>query len=323
MTSPLQGHRWTLEPYVRSLVAPLPAAPSRRIRVPFHDPARGEIGITGRLGPEPPGDELLVAIHGLGGHAGSYYMHRAAHAARQAGIGCLRMNMRGADRSGDDIYHGGLAEDVGRLLAAPELAQVRRIYLVGYSLGGHLALAYAASGRVDERVRSVASICAPLDFDAGASELDKARFSVYRNHLLRGLKQSYQVAHARRELTVSAERAMRVRRLREWDTLIVAPRFGFESAEHYYASVSVGPKLGAIELPTLMLVADHDPMVKLDTLAGSLAKAGRVQVLRTPHGGHVGFPTEVDLGLGTRANVESQVVSWLRENGGRAAGATS
>lgn len=316
MTNALHGHRFTLEPYLRSALLPSRVAPSHRLRVPFVDPQRGEIALTGRLGPSPTGDELLVAIHGLGGHTGSYYMHRAVSAAERAGIGCLRMNMRGADRGGADVYHGGLAEDVGTLLSAPELAGAKRIYLLGYSLGGHLALAYAASGRVDPRVAAVASVCAPLDFDAGARAIDAPSGFVYRHHLLRGLKEVYRAAHARRPLSLPPERVDAIGGLREWDRLVVAPRYGFESAEHYYATVSVGPRLAAIDVPTLMVVAEHDPMVKLHTLRSSLANAGKVELALTPYGGHVGFPEGLDLGLGASGTIEDQLLGWLRRRGG-------
>lgn len=312
MLNALHGHRWTLEPYLRSALAPAKIAASQRLRVPFHDVSRGEIALSGRLGPFEHRDELLVAVHGLGGDTSSYYMHQAVAAAERAGIDCLRMNMRGADRSGADVYHGGLAEDVGRMLAAPELSHVRRVYLVGYSLGGHLALSYAASGSVDPRVRAVASVCAPLDFDAGARALDQPAGRIYRRHLLRGLKEVYRAAHARLPITIPISRLEQIEGLREWDRLVVAPRFGFDSAEHYYHCVSVGRKLDAIDVPTLMLVADQDPMVKLETLRESLDRAGKVRVVRTPRGGHVGFPKGLDVGVGHAGSVEDQIIAWLR-----------
>lgn len=280
--------------------------------MPFRDAQRGGIVLTGRVGPEPLDGELLVAIHGLGGHAGSYYMGRVMAAAARAGIGGARMNMRGADRGGDDIYHGGLAEDVATFLASPVFAAVEHIYLIGYSLGGHLALAYA-SGAVDPRVRAVTSICAPLDFDAGAREIDKQSSTMYRGHLLRGLKQTFRAAAARAPYHAPVEEVEAIRFVRDWDEIVVAPRFGFASAADYYTKVSVGPRLAHIETPTLMVVAEGDPMVKLETLLPSLERPGNVRVARTRVGGHVGFPERVDLGLGMGdGNVDDQAIAWMR-----------
>ena len=273
MPNALHGHRWTLEPHLRTLLRPPEMPGSSRVRVEFDDPLRGRIGVTGRLAADASSSELLVVVHGLGGSASSGYMARTVAAARRAGIGCVRMNMRGADRSGDDVYHGGLGDDIGRLLTAPELAGYRTIYLVGYSLGGHLVLCYAA-GAMDPRVASVASVCAPLDFDAGATELDKPAGAFYRRHLLSGLREVHAAAHRRLPLHIGPESTKRIARLREWDELVVAPRFGFRSAEHYYAHVSVGPRLSAIEAPTLMVVTEHDPMVRYSTLLPSLASSG-------------------------------------------------
>lgn len=318
MPNAFHGHRWTLEPHLRSLFRPPELPGSRRIRAAFHDPLRGEIGITGRLSPDPKSDELLVVVHGLGGSVASGYMGRSVAAARRVGIASLRMNMRGADRSGDDIYHGGLGEDIGRLLASPELASYRRIYLLGYSLGGHLVLSYAA-GAMDPRVRSVASVCPPLDFEAGAVEFDKPSGAFYRRHLLVGLREVHAAAHRRKPLHVGVEETAHIRRLRDWDATVVAPRFGFRSAEHYYAHVSVGPRLGDIVAPTLLIVTEHDPLVRYSTLLPSLAARGTIDVVRSRFGGHVGFPPDIDLGIGPRGAIEDQLVRWLRERGGAGA----
>jgi len=314
MPNALHGHRWTLLPHFRGLFGAPEIPGSRRIRATFHDPLRGEIAITGRLAPEPTNGELLVVVHGLGGSTSSKYMSRAVAAALRAGIGCLRMNMRGADRSGDDVYHGGLGEDIGRLLASPELVDVKTIYLLGYSLGGHLVLCYAA-GAMDERVAAVASVCAPLDFDAGATELDKPAGRFYREHCLEGLREVHAAAHRRMPTHVGIDRVKRVTRLREWDDVVVAPRYGFKSAEHYYSHVSVGPRLSAIEAPTLMIVTEHDPMVRLSTLVPHLTGTGTVDVIRSRFGGHVGFPPDIDLGIGPRGPLEDQLVRWLRDHG--------
>lgn len=290
--------------------------------MPFHDSVRGDIAITGRIGPEFGGDEMLVAVHGLGGHVGSYYMGRVMAAAERAGISGARMNMRGADRGGDDIYHGGLSQDIGTFLGSPEFAQVKRFYLIGYSLGGHLALAYAA-GDHDPRLAAVASVCAPLDFESSARTIDTRASTMYRGHLLRGLKQSFRAAAERAAYHTPVAQVNSIRFVREWDEVVVAPRFGFESAEEYYARVSVGSRLHAIRTPTLMLVADGDPMVRLSTLLPSLERPGVVHVVRTPVGGHVGFPERINLGLGSTGNVDDQLIDWMREQSDTQAGRLS
>ncbi|HSC85837.1 MAG TPA: alpha/beta fold hydrolase, partial [Polyangiaceae bacterium] len=109
----------------------------------FQDPTVGPVRLTGEW-LEHEGDELLVVVHGLGGNSQSVYMGLALQAAERAGISCLLLNLRGADRSGVDIHHAGLVEDLEAVLGSPLLAHYRRLYVFGYSLGGHLTFRYGA-----------------------------------------------------------------------------------------------------------------------------------------------------------------------------------
>ena len=267
--------------------------------------------LTGRL-QAGRGDELVVVVHGLGGSHRSPYMVAAARAAAQAGLACLRLNLRGADRRGRDFYHAGLTDDLRAALGAPDLARFRRIYLLGYSLGGHLCLRYVAEPDRDARVHSVATVCAPLDLSAGARAIDRPQRSLYRAHVLRGLKDIYAEVARRRPVPLAPQEARRIRTLRGWDERVVAPRFGFDSADHYWRSQSAGPLLPRVSVPTAMVVTRHDPMVPLRTLAPYLAAGASVRAQVVPTGGHVGFPEGVDLGLGTPGSVEAQLLAWLR-----------
>jgi predicted alpha/beta-fold hydrolase len=107
------------------------------------DPDVGPVQLSGRLREHPGATTLLLVVHGLGGSASSHYAIPAAVAADAEGISCLRLNLRGADRNGSDFYHAGLTADL-RATVAGLPARYERVFLLGYSMGGHLALRYAA-----------------------------------------------------------------------------------------------------------------------------------------------------------------------------------
>lgn len=318
----LGGHYWTFRPYVGHVLRPTVPPTSRCFRALADDPEYGSVPVTGRLsGPET--GELCVIVHGLGGSSSSYYAIRAAREAHAAGIASLRLNLRGADRSGADFYHAGLTEDLRAALASPRLAGYRDIYLLGFSLGGHLVLRYVAEG-ADPRVRGAATVCAPLDLAAGVVEIDRPQRYVYRQHLLRGLKEMFTAVAARRETTIPLAEALAIDSIRAWDERIVVPRFGFRDAEDYWATATVMPILDAIAIPTLAVVASHDPMVLSHTVRPALSRARNLEVVYVDQAGHVGFPETIDLGLSTRAaapaahNVERQVLAWLRSSATKA-----
>jgi predicted alpha/beta-fold hydrolase len=276
------------------------------------DPQVGPVRLTGRWR-ELPGDELLVLVHGLGGSSTSVYMLQGAEAVEAAGLSCLRVNLRGADRLGEDFYHAGLTADLHAALASPEVARYRRIYLLGYSLGGHVVLRLATEPG-DPRLAAVAAVCSPLDLALSVVEIDAPGSGLYRWYLLKSLSTLYRAVAARRPVPFPVERLKEIRSIREWDDRIVAPRYGFADSSDYYARASVAPLLPDLRVPALLLNSENDPMVPPRAVRPALERApSRLQVIWV-RGGHVAFPGKLDAGLGEVAGLEGQVIGWLRQN---------
>lgn len=309
----MRGHYWTFRPFLASLAKPPRAAATQHFRVTLEDPRMGEVKVTGRL--SEGGEDLVVVIHGLGGSHRSYYAVHAARAATRAGLSCLRLDLRGADRTGDDFYHAGLTADVHAALASPRLAKFRRIYLMGFSLGGHVALC-TATETCDPRVQSVAAICPPMDLAAGVEVIDRPGGALYRRHVLRGLVDIFeQVARRGRPLPITPKEARRIRLIADWDERVVAPHHGFDGAKGYWRETSVGPRLGSLRVPALVVSAEEDPMVATRTVRPWVERADTVRAVFVARGGHVGFPPGTDLGLGESGEVDEQVIAWLRDPG--------
>ncbi|MCB1056324.1 MAG: alpha/beta fold hydrolase [Acidobacteria bacterium] len=303
----LSGHAWTLG--IRFGYRPEPP-PSEPWSTTVEDPRLGPVRLTGLLD-RGAGETLVLAVHGLGGSAASHYMVHLARRAGDRGHGCLRLNLRGSDRLGEDFYHAGLTADLDAALASPELAGYRRIYLVGCSLGGHVVLRWAVvSG--EPRVAALAAVCAPLDLELSSRALHRRRLWLYRRYLLGSLKEIYGAVAARREVPIPATDASRIGTITEWDERIVAPRHGFADAQDYYRRMSVAPRLGELTLPGLLIAADEDPMVPAHTVRPVVRSPPPALTVRwAPRGGHLGFPKDLDLGLGPHRGWAEQVLDWL------------
>jgi predicted alpha/beta-fold hydrolase len=274
-------------------------------------PEPSEVTLTGTFLPAST-DELLVALHGLGGSIESGYLRRALSAAERAGVACLLLNARGADRSGEDFSHAGLTDDLTAALGSPSLKRFRRIFLLGYSIGGHLALSYATRDP-DPRLRSVVALCAPLDLEAGMHAFDRLRAAPYRHHVLDGLKRIYAAVAARKAVPATASEVARIRHILEWDELIVARRFGYTSAWDYYQRESVAPRLQRLAIPALYVAAADDPMVPLTTTRRALfAGAPELSIEVVEPAGHLAFPERLDLGQAGELGLEAQCLGWLR-----------
>jgi predicted alpha/beta-fold hydrolase len=304
------GHFSTLVPFVRHALAPTTAPSHFPWETTLDDPDVGPVRLTGHLQEHPTARSLLLVVHGLGGSATSHYAIPAALAAHSHGISCLRLNLRGADLEGTDFYHAGLTSDLRAAIAAVP-ARYERIDLLGYSLGGHVALRYAAESP-DPRVRAVATVCAPLDLERSAADFDRPLRAFYRRHVLYGLKQIYAAVGKRRALPFPVSAAARIDKIRSWDQRIVAPRFGFASAEDYYARMSAVFALPAIARPTLIVASTADPMVTAQTLRPAVRQCSpSIDWRWVDRGGHVGFPADLDIGMPGARGLENQIFEWF------------
>lgn len=158
----LAGHLWTIAPTLRHRLRPRRAPEAEAWSTVLEDATVGEVRLHGRYRAHPRADTLVVLVHGLGGHAESPYLVDAAIAVERAGRSCLRLCLRGSAGSGEDIYHSGLTADVHAALRDPKFSAYKKVWVIGFSLGGHVALTLATEDGCDPRVRGVTAICPPL-----------------------------------------------------------------------------------------------------------------------------------------------------------------
>jgi len=311
------GHLRTVSAVVRRTLFPFEPPVSTRWSTTIDDPSVGRVALSGRLSRPPNARDLVVLVHGLGGSSDSGYMTSAARAADALGMACLRFNLRGADGRSGDFYHGGLTADLHAAVSVLSASGFERIFVLGFSLGGHVTLRFATE--VDEsRVAAVAAVCAPLDLAAGVDAIDRPAMAPYRAYVLRRLKANYESTARLGRVPTPPRELQSVRTIREWDSLTVVPRFGFDDPDDYYAKASVGPLLDRLRRPALLLAAEDDPMIPPVAIRPALAAARDADAVTRfltvrwlERGGHLGFRSRLDLGLEGPPGMESQILLWL------------
>ena len=309
--SALLGHYHTIAPVVRHTLRPRRVSSSIAFQHIIDDPKVGPVRLSGRLH-DAASDTLLIVVHGLGGDVQSHYVLDAAAAGESAGLAVLRIHLRGADQTGEDLYHAGMSHDIHAILSSPSLWSYKRILMVGYSLGGHIVLRSATESQLDPRVVAVAAVCPPVDLRRGVEAIDDPARFVYRRHVLESIKNVYASVARKRKMHLPLAEVRRISSIREWDEKVIAPRFGFRGADHYYAESSVCSRLDQLVVPALLVAARHDPMVPETTVAPALeTPASNLDVRWLDRGGHVGFPADIDLGDSQPGQLEPQVVTWL------------
>jgi uncharacterized protein len=240
---------------------------------------------------------LIVLIHGLTGCERSSYVRMTAFHLLQRGYPVLRLNLRGAGPSlphCKEGYHAGRSEDLGHVLSAlPPSALRDGVAVVGYSLGGNLLLKFLAEARGSAHpVRAAVSVSAPIDLGLTQRRIMEPRNRVYHAYLLNRMRKEALLLLRDRKWR---RRVLLAKSVREIDERIVAPLYGFESADDYHARCSAAPLLSRIETPTLLIHGLDDPWIPAEPyLAFDWRAHPHLTALLPPHGGHVGFHGQGD-----------------------------
>ena len=180
----------------------------------------------------------VMLIHGLSGSEDSPYMAISARYFLRRGHQVLRFNMRGAGPSRRHCrwqYHAGRSEDLRAAIAAlPERLTANGIVIIGFSLGGNMALKYAAEFGAGQAIAALVSVSAPIDLAATSRNMLRHRNLLYNRHLLRGF-QAEVLAEGSQFSEDEREAVLKSRNFVELDDCFVAPRNGFADAWDYYA----------------------------------------------------------------------------------------
>jgi predicted alpha/beta-fold hydrolase len=308
----LYGHAYTLGP--RIFLGRTPVAPQSELWRTRCVEAGRELELTGLLSEAPAADTLIILLHGCGGAPDSHYAVQAAHYFVAQGVSVLRLAWRGADLAGEDIYHAAQTADVHAAIADARFAGYARIWLLGYSLGGHCCL-HVAHETSDPRVKAIATVCPVLHLAQTNLAIDHPSRAMYRRYVLGGLISNYEHVHRRGRAPTPHARVRRATTFRAYDGLAVVPRYGFASVDDYYTRACASRIVGKLRRPTLVLAARHDPLLPwtiAESVRGSFSSA--VTFLWAERGGHAGFPADLDLGEQAPRGLEPQLHAWLERS---------
>lgn len=270
-----------------------------------------EPGVQVRVEEQRPADPVrgqFVLVHGLESSARAGYMRSMAQAALEAGYAVHRLNLRscgGTEHLSKTMYHAGLTADLRFLLE--RIQDPRPIFVVGYSLGGNLALKLAgemgagAPGLFD----GVCAACAPIDLAACTRRMQAPRNRLYERRFLRKLME--RVRRRSDGHGLPAEDLNGIRTIWEFDDRVTAPAFGFSGAAGYYETQSAVRFLDSIRIPALLIPAIDDPIIPFDVYRHpAIAANPFLRLEPAGWGGHLGFLSR----RGPRFWLDGEILAW-------------
>lgn len=251
---------------------------------------------------------LLVLVHGLGGSADSLYMLGMAHKAYARGFDVLRLNLRnagGTENLTPELDHAGRTPDLAAVVHALHAQHgARALVLCGWSLGGSMLLRLLGEwGRAaPDWVLGAAAISPPIELGLAADAIDRrAQNSLYLRFFARALE--LRLRSKARLYPGDYDLSLLPRRpsIRAFDDVYTARAAGHRNAHDYYATASARPLLARIELPTLIVQAQDDPLIPFASFEHAPLRNHRcVRLLAPAHGGHCSFLAARPAVLGER-----------------------
>jgi len=285
----LAGNFWRREPFVlRPEAEAVEVDPADGSRVLCHCHWQAETLRAERL--------TLVLVHGLEGSSDSRYIRGITARAWIAGCNVVRMNMRncgGTDTWTPSLYHSGLSGDVDAVLRHfRSRFGLRRMAMVGYSMGGNLVLKLAGdlgSAAPDWLLAAVA-VSPAADLAPSADALHEPQNWLYERNFLRNLTRRFQ-----RKVSLFPERygnhdIEKVHSIREFDDRITARFSGFAGADDYYFRSSASQVVSRVAIPTLVINALDDPFIRLlPETRNRMRRNPAITIVETERGGHCAF----------------------------------
>jgi len=286
------GHVQTLASFLLSRRIQLPPAEERLIEV--------ESGIAVRCWchwqPERHSAMTLVVVHGLEGSTESQYMLGVARNGLAAGLNIVLMNQRncgGMDHCAPTLYNSSRSADVAAVARhVIEHDGVSRFALIGFSMGGNLALKLAGEwgGAGPKEFCAVATVCPAMDLAASADALHEPANRIYEYYFLMQLFRRFRRKAKLFPGQYETSRLRGISSLRQFDDRITAYYCGFTGADDYYARAAASNVVDRIAVPTLIIHATNDPFIRLQSeTRQKILSNTNIDFVESADGGHCAF----------------------------------
>lgn len=238
----------------------------------------------------------VVVWHGMEGSANSIYMIATADKAFRAGFNVVRVNYRncgGTEHLTPTLYHGGLSDDLRSVLKQLiDNEGLKRIFLLGFSLGGNMVLKLSGEYGDDAPPEIIAAcvVSPSVDLEASNELILRRRNWIYHKQFMHSLKKRIRLKQKLFPDVYDLSELPRIRNLREFDDAFTSIASGFLNVDDYYHRASSIRVVANIRIPTLIIHAKDDPFIPFEPLRDrAFSENPYLMLVATDRGGHVAF----------------------------------
>ena len=233
------------------------------------------------------------------GSVDSVYMWSTADKAFRAGFNVVRVNYRncgGTEHLTPTLYHGGMSADlrgvINELIAKDGL---KRIFPIGFSLGGNMVLKLAGEYGEQPPAEIIATcvVSPSVDLRASTDLILKRSNLIYHRSFVHSVKKRLRAKHRLYPELYDISQVGEIKTIRDFDERFTSLANGFDNADDYYYKSSCIRVVEQIRIPTLLIHAQDDPFIPFAPLhQKSFAENPFLLLITTERGGHVAFIAE-------------------------------
>ena len=241
-------------------------------------------------------EKLVILSHGLEGNSNKVYITNAAKYFQDHQYNVLAWNNRGC--SGEEnktlkLNHHGETDDIHLIVNhAIRKYGFRKVYLMGYSLGGSITLNYVArkADILPKEILGAVAISTPCDLRSASQSLDERKNWFFKDLFFKKISKRVIGKELQFPNTFDVDKLKKVKSWKDFDNEFSAKLCGFKHADDFYDNVSSLPHLPKIKMNTLILNAINDPILTEKCHPKEMVKSNKnLKLILTDHGGHVGF----------------------------------
>ena len=229
------------------------------------------------------------------GSIDSVYMWSTADKAFRAGFNVVRVNYRncgGTEHLTPTLYHGGMTSDLAAVINELIAEGLKRIFPVGFSLGGNMVLKLA--GEYGEspppEIVATCAVSPSVDLRASTNEIMKGSNWLYNKNFVRSLKKNIRLKSRLYPESYDVAILSQIKTIRDFDERFTSLANGFADADDYYFRASSIRIADKIRIPTLIIHAEDDPFIPCHPLKQRAFSENRyLLIVTTSGGGHVAF----------------------------------
>jgi predicted alpha/beta-fold hydrolase len=244
--------------------------------------------------PERTSHPTLLLVHGLEGSAESSYMRGTSYKAFHHGMNVVRMNLRncgGSMHLTPTLYNAGLSADVIKIVRELNEENLRNIFIAGTSLGGNIVMKAAGElgSEGPQLLAGVAAVSPSIDLDACVTAMERPSNRRYERHFLKTLKRKIREKAKAHPDRYDVSLLEKINSMRSFDDAFTAPAGGYGTAANYYATASAINVVHKIQVPTLIIASQDDPLIPFSIFEHAALQNNNIELLATKYGGHAGY----------------------------------